>query len=60
MAAATPEGLTVHAKCKVTQRISWTTPTVVETTLCVRDRKHIMALDLGVPETRRGRQVIQR
>lgn len=47
LATATPQGLTVHSKCKITDRLSWTAPTLVDTTLYVRDRKHIMALDLG-------------
>jgi outer membrane protein assembly factor BamB len=47
LATATPEGLTVHSTCRVTERESWTAPTLVGTTLYVRDRRHIMALDLG-------------
>jgi outer membrane protein assembly factor BamB len=47
LATVTPEGLTVHSKCRVTEHQSWTTPTLVGTTLYVRDRKHIMAFDLG-------------
>ena len=47
LATVTPEGMTVHSKCKITEQYSWTTPTLVGTTLYVRDRKHIMALDLG-------------
>jgi hypothetical protein len=37
----------VHSQCKITERISWTVPTLVGKTLYVRDRKHIMALDLA-------------
>ncbi len=47
LATATPQGLTVHSRCQLTERISWTAPTLVGKTLYVRDRKHIMALDLG-------------
>jgi outer membrane protein assembly factor BamB len=47
LAKVTAEGLTVLAKCKVTERESYVAPTLVGTTLFVRDRKHIMALDLG-------------
>ena len=43
----TPEGLTVHSKCKIAEHQAWTAPTLVDKTLFVRDRKHIMALDLG-------------
>ena len=45
-----PSGMTIHSTCKITERLSWTPPTLVGTTLYVRDRKHIMALDLGKPE----------
>jgi hypothetical protein len=47
LATASPEGLTVHSQHRVTEPISWTAPTLTGTTLYVRDRKHIMALDLG-------------
>jgi hypothetical protein len=47
LATATPEGLTVHSKCQITERYSYTVPTLVGRTLYVRDRKHIMALDLA-------------
>ena len=47
LATATPEGLSVHARCKITEKESYTAPTLAGTTLYVRDRKHIMALDLG-------------
>jgi len=47
LATISPEGLTVHSKCQVTEHASWTVPTLVGKTLYVRDRKHIMALDLG-------------
>jgi hypothetical protein len=49
LALATPgqEGLTVHAKAQITDGQAWTAPTLVGTTLYVRDRRQIMALDLG-------------
>lgn len=47
LATATPEGLTVHSKHQITERYSFSVPTLAGTTLFVRDRKHIMALDLG-------------
>ncbi len=46
LTTTTAEGLTVHSKCQVGERYSFTTPTLAGTTLYVRDRKHIMALDL--------------
>jgi outer membrane protein assembly factor BamB len=47
LATATRGGLTVHSQFQITERYSMTAPTLVGTTLYVRDRKHIMALDLG-------------
>ncbi len=47
IARVSPEDLEVLDTAKVTERVSWTLPTLVSTTLYVRDRKHIMALDLS-------------
>ena len=47
LATATPQGLTVHSKCKLTERYSWAAPTLVGTKLYLRDRKSILALDLS-------------
>jgi outer membrane protein assembly factor BamB len=47
LAVAAPSGLTVHSRCKITEKYSYTVPTLVGKTLYVRDRKHIMALDLA-------------
>lgn len=46
---ATPaaDGLKVLAKAPVLQNLSWTPPTLVGTTLYARDRKTIVALNLG-------------
>jgi outer membrane protein assembly factor BamB len=46
---ATPsrDGLAIHSRCQVTRKHSFTAPTLVGTTLYVRDETHIMALDLG-------------
>lgn len=41
------EGLKVLSKCQLTQRVSWTAPTLVGTTLYVRDRASLVALDLS-------------
>jgi outer membrane protein assembly factor BamB len=46
LATATPEGLTVHSQCQVTERYSLTAPTLVGKTLYIRDLKRILALDL--------------
>lgn len=47
LATPTADGLNIHGQCQITERYSLTVPTLVGTTLYVRDRKHIMALDLG-------------
>lgn len=39
--------LTVLSKCKVAERYSFSVPTLAESTLYVRDRKHMMAFELG-------------
>jgi len=39
--------LEVLGTAQVTESVSWTLPTLVSTTLYVRDRKHILALDLS-------------
>jgi len=49
LATATPQGLTVHSKCKLTERYSWAAPTLVGAKLYLRDRKNILALDLQQP-----------
>ena len=52
LATATAEDLTIHSKCKVAEQYAWAAPTIVGTTLYVRDRKHIMALDLAAQPVR--------
>jgi outer membrane protein assembly factor BamB len=48
LASMTPEGMTLHSKAKVAEaNWAWAAPTLVDKTLYVRDRKNIMALDLG-------------
>lgn len=51
LALATPAdgGLTVHAKSQILRERAWTVPTLSGTTLYVRDRHQIMALDLARP-----------
>ena len=46
---ATPgeSGLTIHAKAQVLQNTAWTVPTLCGSTLYLRDRKQIVAVDLG-------------
>ncbi len=49
LALASPgeTGLTVHARAKLLEAPAWTPPTLVGTTLYLRDRKVIVALDLS-------------
>ena len=47
LARVSAKGYEELAKHKVAERYSWAAPTLVGKTLYVRDRKHIMALDLG-------------
>jgi hypothetical protein len=42
-----PEGFELLAKAEVTERVSWALPTLVSTTLYLRDTEQILALDLG-------------
>ena len=51
LALATPgdTGLTVQAKAQILGERAWTAPTLSGTTLYVRDRHQIMALELGNP-----------
>jgi outer membrane protein assembly factor BamB len=48
LAVPTPQALKVLARADVMTKTSWTVPTLVGTTLYVRDRKELAALDLGV------------
>jgi outer membrane protein assembly factor BamB len=47
LASPGDEGLNVHAEAQVLESIAWTAPTVVGTTAYLRDRKEIVALELG-------------
>jgi outer membrane protein assembly factor BamB len=46
LAAPTEQGVTIQAKVALLNNNSWTVPTLIGTTLYVRDRKNLMALDL--------------
>ena len=46
LATPSPAGLNVHAQVQLLNRTSWTVPTLVGTTLYVRDRRNLMALQL--------------
>jgi outer membrane protein assembly factor BamB len=47
LAAPTTEGLGVISKVQLFDGVSWTVPTLAGTTLYARDRKQLVALDLG-------------
>jgi outer membrane protein assembly factor BamB len=47
IAIVDPKGMKILSQAKVAERNTWTAPTLVHKTLYVRDRKKIMALDLG-------------
>ena len=51
LATATPQKFSLLAQAPLLKRIAWTPPTLVGTRLYVRDRKTIVALDLGAPKT---------
>jgi outer membrane protein assembly factor BamB len=47
LATVSPQGLKVLARASVLQHLAWTPPTLVGTTLYVRDRQTISAFDLS-------------
>lgn len=47
LATVTPDGFDIHSQAKVFEDRSWTCPTLVGTTLYLRDYHTIMALDLS-------------
>ena len=47
LAQVSPTGMTVHSRAEVLTGRSWTAPTLAGTTLFLRDRLVIKALDLG-------------
>lgn len=48
LATATPQGLTVTSKVELLSNQSWTVPSLSGTRLYLRDRKNIIALELGL------------
>ena len=47
IAHPSPEGFKISAKAPVLSKLAWTPPTLVGTRLYVRDRREMVALDLG-------------
>ena len=47
LATPTPEGLTVTSKAELLSNKAWTVPSLAGTRLYLRDRKHILAVDLS-------------
>jgi outer membrane protein assembly factor BamB len=47
LATPTATGLTVHSRVQLLNKVAWTPPSLAGTTLYIRDRTSLMALDLG-------------
>lgn len=47
LATVSPDGLQIHSKVPLLSHIAWTAPSLVGNILYVRDRKNLMALDIG-------------
>lgn len=47
LATVSPEGMKILSEAQVLERTAWAAPTLAGKTLYIRDRKQIMALDLG-------------
>ena len=47
LAKVSPTELTILDSAQLTESVSWTLPTLTGTTLYLRDRKHVLALDLS-------------
>ena len=47
LAKISPENVTILSQAKIFDTTTWTTPTLIGTTLFARDREKIVALDLG-------------
>ena len=47
IATPTSDGITIHAKARLLDRVAWTAPSLVGKRLFIRDKKKIMALDLS-------------
>jgi outer membrane protein assembly factor BamB len=48
LATVSPSGLTVRSRVQLLDRVAWTPPSLAGHTLYVRDRRNLIALDLGV------------
>ncbi len=49
LARISPDGVEILASAEVTKSVSWSLPTLVGTTLYLRDEENVLALDLGEP-----------
>jgi hypothetical protein len=47
LANPSPKGFAVGAKAKLLTNLSWTPPVLVGTKLYLRDRRNLMAVELG-------------
>lgn len=49
LATVSAQGLRVLARARILESVAWTPPTLAGRTLFVRDRRSIVALDVGIP-----------
>jgi outer membrane protein assembly factor BamB len=47
LATISPSGLTIRSRVQLLEKVAWTPPSLAGTTLYVRDRKNLIALDLS-------------
>lgn len=47
LATVTPDKIEIHCKAQLLEKVAWSVPTLVKSTLYIRDMKKIMAIDLG-------------
>jgi hypothetical protein len=47
IAHPSPQGFKIAAKASLLSRLSWSPPVLVGTRLFIRDRRNMMAVDLG-------------
>ncbi|MPY88163.1 MAG: hypothetical protein GEU99_09590 [Luteitalea sp.] len=47
LATASPANLEVHSRVELLTKVAWTPPSLAGTRLYVRDRKQLVALELG-------------
>jgi outer membrane protein assembly factor BamB len=56
LAEVSEKGCEIKGKVQLLDKVAWTAPTLVGTKLYVRDRRQIMALELGEPVTKKAKK----